>query len=483
MQLDKLDIKLRERTPWEAVDLGFALLRKYRLAVFLPWLVLFLTVATTCFCLPIDVVTSFFILMIFTPAIERVCLFVLSRSVFGQKPTFKQSLKAWPSECKAGFFSMNLFWRFFPSRSFMLPVWQLESLKGGQNSKRRSALSGSMGMVAGAAGFFFCLFESMLILGVIVFIIQFTSESYQMKIFNEISETGSFPEALWSTVYWSYVMVVALIRPFYMACGFTLYLSRRMELEGWDIEVRFRSLVQRLAKTATLFVLIFFTTLPSFSATLEGETSLTTAKETIAEVMKDDDFHEMKKERVRKDSKEERRKMEESSTEIPGLGAFAVLIKFVVIGAIVILLGYLLYHFFTNWKNGSSVSKVRAKRPQTILGFDLNDETLPDDLIAAVRELWMNGDIRGAFSLLYRGALIQFIDDYEVELRDGFTEGDCLRAIKGQSNAKPASYFEKLTHHWCMLAYAHITPDDDILEEFCQTWPLVFTPPNSGGKS
>ena len=39
------------------------------------------------------------------------------------------------------------------------------------------------------------------------------------------------------------VLSIAFVAPFYTAAGFVLYISRRIELEGWDIEICFRNWV------------------------------------------------------------------------------------------------------------------------------------------------------------------------------------------------------------------------------------------------
>ena len=38
----------------------------------------------------------------------------------------------------------------------------------------------------------------------------------------------------------SYAVIVFFLEPFYAAAGFTMYLSRRTELEAWDIEQELR---------------------------------------------------------------------------------------------------------------------------------------------------------------------------------------------------------------------------------------------------
>jgi hypothetical protein len=44
----------------------------------------------------------------------------------------------------------------------------------------------------------------------------------------------------------AYLAAVALVEPAYVAAGFALYLGRRTVLEGWDIELEFRRLSDRI---------------------------------------------------------------------------------------------------------------------------------------------------------------------------------------------------------------------------------------------
>ena len=64
------------------------------------------------------------------------------------------------------------------------------------------------------------------------------------------SGISDVPEQLSLLFCAAYILTVALSEPFYVACGFTLYLNRRALLEGWDIEMQMR----RLAETKRVWV-------------------------------------------------------------------------------------------------------------------------------------------------------------------------------------------------------------------------------------
>ena len=44
----------------------------------------------------------------------------------------------------------------------------------------------------------------------------------------------------------AWLLATALLAPFWASCGFMLYISRRIELEAWDLELGLRALNQRL---------------------------------------------------------------------------------------------------------------------------------------------------------------------------------------------------------------------------------------------
>jgi len=50
---------------------------------------------------------------------------------------------------------------------------------------------------------------------------------------NELRENNTYVD-------FGSLLMMAAIAPFYVAAGFMLYISRRVELEGWDIEICFR---------------------------------------------------------------------------------------------------------------------------------------------------------------------------------------------------------------------------------------------------
>src|SRR5690606_474730 len=106
---------------------------------------------------------------------------------------------------------------------------------------------------------------------------------------------------LFPTLAWSAYIAMALVSPFYVCCGFMLYINRRTWLEAWDIELTFRQLatkpLQSAGKNIAMFVLVALPLL-SLAPTTESraDTTLTPteSQQQIIEILESDDFNEMK---------------------------------------------------------------------------------------------------------------------------------------------------------------------------------------------
>ena len=86
MRIEDLQVELRPRSPWEAVELGMALARRHAAAVWAPWLVLTLPVFTLANAVGwwFDAVPLAAVLMWWLkPVFDRVPLYVLSVLVLG----------------------------------------------------------------------------------------------------------------------------------------------------------------------------------------------------------------------------------------------------------------------------------------------------------------------------------------------------------------------------------------------------------------
>ncbi|MCM8534007.1 MAG: hypothetical protein NE330_22790 [Lentisphaeraceae bacterium] len=470
MNPNKIDIEIRNRTNWEAFDLGKPIVFKYFKPVYLPWLTAnLLIVLASSWLFFVNPVFAFFVIWLFLPLAERTVLFVLSRAVFGDVPSYKETMKQWIPQLKNGVFSFNFAWRFLPNRSFVMPVWQLEGLTGSRRRKRLQQISHNASNTAVMEGSIFASIEHLLAMSFIAFVLFLIPEG--IIIWDEVVVDALF-ETLpaWVGVIGSivYLLAIVLIRPIYVAGGFTLYLHRRMVLEGWDIELQFRSLNQRLKKGAfTLIMLLGFLFLPS-SARAESD-----AKERINEILSQEEFNTKKEVKFRefKDSKKE-------STNLDFLTVLAGLLKVLFI---LLIIGIFVWLIYKICKSSNSIRIApKASESETftsvkeVMGMSITKESLPSDLPKVVNELIAEGKYRETLSLLYRGSLSNLVQLYRITLQASSTEGECLRAFNTHANTSQKAYFEKLTNAWVSLAYAHQNPNAEDLRQFSTEWASLF---------
>jgi len=261
MKIESLTVALRPRTAWEAVELGTALVRRHAAAIWKPWLLLTLPVLVLFNALAwtIDALWLAGLLMWWLkPAFDRIPLFVLSRAVFGDVPTTRQTLAAqrnWGLSWLPGY----LLWRrLSPLRSLNLPVDFLEGARGSDARERRRALGAPVNGVSVLVTLVCLHFELAVYLGLASIALIFVPDEYVQQVFRSawavLKESPAWLGLLSNALVW---IATALIEPFYIGAGFGLYLNRRTEVEAWDIELALRRMRERLLRGATPLMLVF----------------------------------------------------------------------------------------------------------------------------------------------------------------------------------------------------------------------------------
>ena len=181
MRLEQMTVHLRSRTGWEAMELGFALVRRHAAAIWKPWLLLTLPlfVLFNAAAVAIDQVWLAALAMWWLkPAFDRIPLFVVSRATFGSIPGLRDTLLA---QWRWGWKPLlhYLTWRrFSPVRSLYLPIDLLEGAQGAQASGRRRVLGGSAYGSALMLTVIFMHFGVVLWLGCVALIFLFLPVEY-----------------------------------------------------------------------------------------------------------------------------------------------------------------------------------------------------------------------------------------------------------------------------------------------------------------
>lgn len=498
MKLEEVTAVLRQRSSYEAVDLGFALTRDAGRAIWLPWFA-----ATLPVCL-LSLLAGWWLglpwlggLLIWwlKPLFDRIPLHVLSRRYFGETPGTRATLRAVPRLWLSALPAALLWSRLDFARSINLPVYQLEELRGWARFKRERLLQRA---TRGPAVWLtvMCLhLEAVLFYGVWVLVLMFVPFEYLPESAKAL--WAMFVENLtptrWLLIGLLYYAAVSVVEPFYVGGGFALYLNRRTQLEGWDVEIALRRLAARLAEwrvgaaaalLATGLSLALLLPVPSAQA----ETAVPVVNLPAGDLPADAD------QRIQQAVDTAYRDPDLSPTEQIGhwqlkhaadnaakkpeptpvwLQTLAALLAWVVRNVLWLLALALLVVIWVyrrelvGWV--ARITPAGGAAPQTEVRARAIVEELPGDVPAAARSLWQAGQQRDALALLYRGGILRVEQLGGRPLPHGATETECLRAAERLGEAGRRA-FGAVVRAWQYAAYAHHLPDTAAFDELVGLW-------------
>ena len=477
MAVERMAVRLRPRSPWEALDLGLALARRQWRPVYGVWLAVYGPAAALVALFFYDKpLWGWIVLWWLKPLFDRVVLAVLAAAMFGEPVRIGKLLKSLPVLAwRSGIVGALLWRRFDLARSLHLPVYQLEQLRGGAARSRIAVLDREARGAAVWLTFMLANVELILTLAVTLAVALLVPVQTPIDAIIEAWGRGAFQSENSGRIgALLEALAVCVTEPLYVAAGFTLYLQRRTHLEGWDIELRFRQLAERFqaaAAGATLALCLAF--IPPSDARAASAPPDPAAE--IKKVLEDREFGRQ----------ETRNKIvfvgptwEPSADSKPwdlhwledlgGIIARAARAAAWIAGGIAI--GFALY-YLARYLRLRGFGRVRQTRPDFLFGLDVRPESLPADIAGAARSLAREGRLREALSLLYRGALVRFMDD-GIEFLAGDTEGDCLRRVDTAASVPRRSYFRRIVGLWQALAYGHFTVDAAEVEALALEWQV-----------
>lgn len=494
MDLAKLEIALRPRTPWEAIDLGFALARRWFIPLCSLWLMTALPLTLLLFSVSSDnLILLSLLVWWFKPVYEPPLMFWLSRAVFGDRPSLGSVRKQWWRIVRPQLLA-NITWRRLSSnRSFYMPVALLEGLRGKERHQRIAILgrrqqAGTWLTIVGIH------FEAILQLSLILMIYFLIPEELRWFEGDTLFfSPGPIDEWL-QLLCW--LAAMAIIAPFYVAAGFALYLHRRSELEGWDIEINFRRTAENVAparagKVAALLMGLMLFQAGPHEAYAGEDPGPSESKQLIEQVLDDPLFGRMEQQSYWKYVGEQKEPDEEAPDWLADLlelllavlkGFFSGIASFgeiILWGIGLVVVAFLLYHFSRNagWMQAFNTGPKRDKRrlPTELFGLDVRPDSLPEDIPAEALQQLKAGQSRAALSLLYRGALVRLISDHQLEIPGSATEGECLHQVRHHRSTTEANYFQSLTHAWLLTAYADQPAEAQQIEQLCQGWQRIYS--------
>jgi hypothetical protein len=487
VRLEQIAVRLRRRSPWEALDLGRALLRHWAARVYRAWFATYWP-AGMVILLVMWPWPEYAILVLWwlKPLFDRVLLFVFSRSVFGDECRVRDLLRELPRLLRGpGVFSGLTLRRCSLARSLLLPVWQLEQQTGAGAQVRFRLLSRRCRGQAVWLTFFCANMSTILLVSIVLVLLALVPGDGQdlspwQWFGGDRSTVGYFAGNL------MFMLAETVVEPLYVASGFSLYLNRRSELEGWDIELAFRRLAERQSPraVATSLLVIFFALAVSPATPAHAEERPPSmARQAIDAVLADPVFGQVKDDwrwRWRQSSSPADPLDDHPGDWITGfLQAIEILAQ---------LLRSLLWIFaglalaaaiflVLRYRQAGLRVRTAPMAPEFLFGLDLRPDSLPADVAAAAHAALDRGDTVEALSLLYRGALVALMQQRQIDFASGDTENDCLHRIAGRLPDALDRRFKAIVETWQMAAYGRLSIPVEQVEELLAGWDLLFGKP------
>jgi hypothetical protein len=504
MRLEQMTVHLRARSAWEAVELGFALVRRHAAAIWKPWLLVTVPVLVLLNAIgwAIDMIGLAGLLMWWLkPAFDRIPLFVISRATFGAAPSVRDTLAAqlhWGWKPLLHYLTWR---RFSPARSLFMPIELLEGGHGVQLGERRRVLGGAVYGNAALLTFTCLYFQLALTLACVFLILMFVPIDY-------------LPEAVragWSLVteqppWWARIgfnvfvwLAMTVVEPFFVGGGFGLYLNRRTQIEAWDVEIAFRKLRARLAASAAPLAMVLCllgTVLPGARAQERGaprapSAHAASAQETqtpptlpivFGDAREDDAAFRKavdeayadplltsKRTQVTWEKRNKAKPEPGKPADLSWLAGFGVIFAFIAEWGLWIVLAVLVLALLATMRHWLPWMRGAWGRRKP-LPIDVESEALlipeilPDNVPAEARRLWAQGKPRHALALLYRASVESMAQRADVVLPPGATESECLRAARRMPDSDDRSLFARMVRVWQYAAYAQQLPPQDEFE-------------------
>lgn len=527
MRLDQIAAPIRPRTHWEAIDLGECLHRAWWWPIQRAWLAtvlpVWIAVSLACFFLGRRFDWAMLLLWWLRPLFDRTPLFVASRALFGATPGLREVLRAWPGLWTGHALSALTIFRLDPARSFNLPVWQLEGLRGRARWKRADVLQAEGKEPARWLTFATVHIELALFLSIFGLVQLFKPDEVGLDwgelvggLFDDRAPAWFFFLAIGALF-----VALSVAEPLYVVAGFALYMNRRSRLEGWDVEIAFRNLTRRIGRITATFpavgripVLLLVLLLlgkgmalaqePSggeprtpdataeaasdeasdavddaeASAEEEPEAKVAspspeTIRQELRGILADPDFGAKKKIRFWRYKGERHRR---TPTEpLPFVSLLAKGLELLLWIAVAILLGALLWWGARSWRRSTREEREQeAALPPVTAGADRRVDSIPDDPAGEAALLARTGRPVEALALLYRSALALLRQRESVPIGESWTEEECLRFLRGHLAPPRFAFFERLCRLWLRAAYAHREPDPREVGELCSGWQAAF---------
>jgi hypothetical protein len=464
------EISSRKMDSREAADAGLLLWRECFIN-FLPFFAIpFWICAFTLRILPGNLqYFSWLILWFLKPLFDRPVLHIISVRFFKSNAGIKHFFKGLGKTIWYGLPGDLLWRRFSPLRAAMMPGRTPEygSKKSGKETvKRKEQLKRS------GIGYCFLLtcwgiaLEITLLSGEILFFIMITELigiDYSIFNFEFFRKAEVFIFAAWCINY-------MLIETLYVCMGFSLYINSRIEVEGWDIEIMFRTFATKLKKASgvlIVFVLMFF---PVNAFTADFEVSADEVPiEKLNEILNSPDFGGEKDSwGIRLKNPQEDRNNFNINPNMDRLRfIFAFILRFIIIILIAALAVFIIFYvrrFINNRNFETEESAITVLRG--IPGRN------PELILQRAVEFFEQGNLRMAWGYCTAAGILSWTVCRGLSFPPDATESECVKIVGSSFSGDEVITFNRLIKNWINYAYAGKIPPDGSFEEaaaFCKS--------------
>ena len=317
-----------------------------------------------------------------------------------------------------------------------------------------------------------------------------------------------------------YILAVAFVAPFYVCCGFILYLNQRTALEAWDIELGFKKIVKRLAPSSAALVILGALVMggqPIPAAAQEPDVSprnLADLVDGIAQESQKQDEEAKFPPSQNPEAVEIRQQLDsllnsdrfgehyqetqsqlspqaieefikwllnlfsepdlDEETDKPldfgFLTGFATLVKIIFIALLAALLVYVLYRY-QPWLWFTDINRSKGRSTvKTVLGMSVDKNQLPENVFTLIGEKIEGRQWRDAMSLMFRTHIVLAIEHHGVPFKASSTESECVKLLQGYTSRDEIECFKFLILQWQSLAYAHKQPQASDLQTLYRRW-------------
>jgi hypothetical protein len=468
------DTALRQKDAREAADAGILLWRENFTHFIIFFAIPFWVCAFVLRLIPADFwYLSWLILWLLKPLFDRLILHVVSIRFFENDAGYKRLFKGLGRTLTRGLLGDLLWRRFSPSRSSIMPMRVLEPRgKSAKETSKRKALLNEGGLrycslltVWGIA------LEAALLFGEMLFLYTIAD---LFSLYNLYPNGEGEP-----FLFYAWCFNYMLIESIYVCMGFNLYINSRINVEGWDIEIIFRGLAEKIKSKKIVCISVIFCLFSLFlpasvSADDKFDAYLSKTEvplETLQEIYSSPEFGSEKDSwGIRLKNKPEVKEPKDYNFDniVSGIRKFFSsglrLILIVIIAGLAVFLFFFVRRSINERKFVSKDSSMTIMRGISMLN--------PDELLKKSLEFFEQGNLRMAWGYCTAAAILSWSFYRNIVFPPNATENDCADIV-GSAPCDPEENkaFRTLINHWISFAYAGRVPSEGSFEEaaaFCK---------------